>query len=199
MQRRPGATWLWLVLLALGGLLSGHLLSYFAVAPDAHARAELLADTGHSEHGVFATVALAAIFAALIGIFTDRVRSHCDRRGQGISRAGVAATLWTVQTAGFLVLETWERGHGLAGVPELFHEPAFLVGLVAQVLVALAAAALVSIVDATAGALVRLLGALRRSCETTVFSGTTTFRPRGSVARAAWNLRGPPSPAGSPS
>lgn len=199
MQRRPGATWLWLGLLALGGLLSGHLLSYFAVAPEAHVRAELLASTGHSQHGVFATVALAAIFAALVGIFMDRVRSHCGRRGRGVSRARVAATLWAAQTAGFLVLEAWERGHGLEGVPELFHEPAFLVGLVAQVLVALAAAAIVSIVDATAGALLRLLGAFDRSTETTAFPDTTTFRPRCSVARAAWNLRGPPSPAGFPS
>lgn len=194
MGRRT--TWPWLVLLALGGLLAGHVASYFVVAPDAHQRAQLLAVTGHSEHSAFGTLALAATFAAIIGIFMERVRSRCGGR---VSRPRVAALLWGVQTAGFVVLETWERGHGVAGVTELLHEPAFLVGLLAQLVVALAATAIVLLVRATAAALLRLLVGRPSDSGAPLFPHATRARARDSVARAAWNLRGPPSPAGSPS
>lgn len=199
MQRRPRGTWLWLVLLALGGLLSGHAVSYFVVAPDAHERAELLASTGHSAHGGFATIAVAALFAAVIGMFMERMRERCGNRGSGVSRARAGATLWAVQTIGFVVLEAWERGHGLAGAIELSHEPAFLIGLVAQLAVALIAVAIVLLIGATVDALLRLFGGLESAGETPQLSDATSARPRPSVARAAWNLRGPPSPARLPS
>lgn len=193
---RPRVTWLWLVVLALGGLLAGHLASYFVVAPDAHERAELLALTGHSEHSAFGTLALAATFASIIGIFMQRIRA---RRGPRTSRARVAAFLWALQTAGFVALEAWERGHGLGGVAELLHEPAFLIGLVAQVAVALVATALVLLVRATAAALLRLLVLPASTSEPPAFTSAPDAHQRESVARSAWNLRGPPSPLGSPS
>lgn len=189
-------TWPWLVLLALGGLLAGHLASYFVVAPDARERAELLALTGHSGLSAFGTLALAAAFAAVIGIFMERVRSGCDGR---VSRPRVAILLWGVQTAGFVVLETWERGHGTGGVGELLHEPAFLIGLVAQLVVALVATAVVVLVRATAAALLRLFDRPTSDAGARAFPHVTRARARASVARAAWNLRGPPSPLGSPS
>lgn len=191
MDRRLRASSLWLGLLALGGLLAGHLVSYFVVAPDAHERAELLAHTGHAHGGVLETLALAATFAAVIGLFMQRVRSSGERS----SRAGVAALLWVVQTTGFVVLETWERGHGIAGAAELLHEPAFLIGLVAQLAVALAATAIVLLIRATADALRRLLAPRARSSAAITFPFETVVRARDSVARAAWNLRGPPSRA----
>lgn len=194
MRRR--ATWLWLVLLALGGLLAGHVASYFVVAPDAHERAELLAATGHSQHSSFVTVALAATFAAVIGLFMQRVRA---RRDPSTSRLRVAASLWGVQTAGFVALETWERGHGVPGIAELLHEPAFLIGLVAQLAVAFVATAVVLLVRATAAALLRLFSTPAGATEAAVFADLSVARPHGSVAHSAWNLRGPPSPAGSPS
>lgn len=198
MDRRPRATSLWLVLLAFGGLLAGHVASYFVVAPDAHERARLLAVTGHGEHGVLETFALAATFAALIGIFMQRLRARRDRGFPAPSRVRLAALLWSVQTSGFVALETWERGHGPAGVFELLHEPAFLVGLAAQVLVALVATAAVLLVRATADALIRLACGPVETPATPVYFVRTESRPRASVTRAAWNLRGPPSPAGSP-
>ncbi|MDQ4125802.1 MAG: hypothetical protein M3134_09410, partial [Actinomycetota bacterium] len=156
MDRRLRSSSLWLGLLALGGLLAGHLASYFLVAPDAHERARLLAVTGHSDHGTFATLALAATFAAVLGLFMQSVRSRCDR-GAGGSRVRVAFLLWAAQTLGFVLLETWERGHGLAGASELVHEPAFVVGVVVQAVVALVATAVVLLVRATVDALLRLL------------------------------------------
>ena len=194
MRRR--VTWLWLVLLALGGLLAGHVASYFVVAPDAHERAELLALTGHSDHSAFGTLAVAAAFAAVIGIFMERVRSRCEGR---VSRPRVATLLWGVQTAGFVVLETWERGHGPAGLSELLHEPAFLIGLVAQLAVALVATGIVLLVRATAAALLRLLSRPADELVASIFPNGAGDRARDSVARAAWNLRGPPSLLGFPS
>ena len=195
MDRRHRSSSLWLGLLALGGLLAGHLVSYFVVAPDAHDRAELLATTGHAGHASFGVVALAATFAGAILLFMQRVRARCDRPGRQPSRARVAGVLWAVQTLGFALLETWERGHGLAGAVELFHEPAFLIGLAAQVLVALAATAMVLLIRATVDALLRLFAPGPRRAAPPFFSVTNRSRARSSVARAAWNLRGPPSPA----
>lgn len=194
MDRRLRSSSLWLGLLALGGLLAGHLASYFVVAPDAHERAELLAVTGHSDHGAFATLALAATFAAVLGLFMQSVRSRCGRVPRA-SRVRVGLLLWAAQTLGFVLLETWERGHGLAGASELFHEPAFLIGLVAQAVVALVATAVVLLIRATVGALLRLLAAAPAGSAALAFPSVTVVRARGSVARAAWNLRGPPSPA----
>ncbi|HEX2195287.1 MAG TPA: hypothetical protein VHJ76_00045 [Actinomycetota bacterium] len=199
MTRRLSAASVWLVLLALAGLLAGHVASYFVVAPDAHERAELLAVTGHGEHSLFGTIALAAGFAAVIGLFMQTVRRRCNRTAGRPSRAGVATLLWAVQTCGFVALETWERGHGLAGISELVHEPAFVIGLVAQVVVALVAAAVVLLVRASAVAWLRRFAPPATETEATVFPESRGSRPRDSVARAAWNLRGPPSPLGSPS
>lgn len=181
---------LWLGLLALGGLLAGHLVSYFVVAPDAHQRARLLAVTGHSDHSAFGTLALAATFAAVIGLFMQRMRSRCDR---GAARPRIALALWGVQTLGFVLLETWERGHGLAGALDLVHEPAFLIGLVAQLVVALAATAVVLLIRATVDALLRRFAPAPGRTPIT-FVVSVVARARDSVARSAWNLRGPPSP-----
>lgn len=197
MDRRSRATALWLMLLALGGLLAGHLASYFVVAPDAHERAALLAGTGHGQHGAFATLALAATLAGVIGIFMDRLRARRGRGALTLSRTRLASILWAVQTTGFAALETWERGHGFFGVAELLHEPAFLVGLAAQALVALVATALVLLVRATVDALLRLLAAPRDAAGTPVSFPRTQSRARASVARSAWNLRGPPAAAAS--
>ena len=171
-------------------------MSYFVVAPHAHERAELLAVTGHSGQGTFGTVALAATLAAVIVLFMQRVRSRCDGGNESASRARVALLLWGAQTLGFVLLETWERGHGVAGALELVHEPAFLIGLVAQVVVALAATAIVVLVRATVDALLRLFAPDAGRSTSVTFSFPTVARASDSLARAAWNLRGPPSPVG---
>jgi hypothetical protein len=183
-----------LVLVALAGLLAGHAASFFVVAPDPHERAELLALTGHSPHSAFATLALAAAFAGLIGIVMQRVRTRWAA-DPAASRARVATLLWAAQTAGFVVLETWERGHGAEGIADLWGEPAFLVGLVAQLAVALIGTALVVLVRATVDALLRLFAAPADESSAPVLPSTTRVSAPPSVARAAWNLRGPPSPA----
>ncbi len=190
-RRHPLAP-LWLALLAFGGLLGGHALSYFAVAPDGHTRAELLRATGHGSHDFFVTWGLAAAAAGFIGIIGAHLRSGWESgcREHSIPRTG--SLLWVMQTAGFVLLEATERGYGLHDLGELLHEPGFLLGLVAQAVVALVAAGLVFLLRASVDAIRRLLAAPE---------GAATVRPQrlpafyafaSSVARAAWNLRGPP-------
>ncbi len=195
MDLRPRVSSLWLVLLALGGVFAGHAASYFVVAPNGHDRGRLLELTGHSQHSAFGTVALVATFAAVIAIVLQIVRSRRGGSRPAMGRTRVAVILWIVQTAGFIALETWERGHGAAGFADLLNEPAFLIGLVAQLLVAVAATALVLLVHATVRALAGRFVATSEASAAPVFSATSVGRPRESVARAAWNLRGPPSPA----
>jgi hypothetical protein len=194
MDRRRISS-LWLVPLALGGLLAGHAISYLVAAPDPHARAELLAQTGHSQHGWFETLALAAVFASVVGVASHWLRVRCGTASPAVSRVHVAGLLWALQTTGFVALETWERGHGLAGAADLLHEPAFLIGLLAQALVAVVATAIVVLVQATVAALLRLFVDLSGDTDVPAFPLGRPPRARGSVARRAWNLRGPPSPA----
>jgi hypothetical protein len=198
MRRRPLVTSLWLALLALGGLLTGHLASYFVVAPDAHERAELLALTGHSQHSGFGTAAAAATCAAVIALIAQRLDKRRASTSSDLSRIRIVMLLVTAQIVGFTALEVWERGHGVLGATELLHEPAFLVGLVAQVVAACLATAIVGLVRASVDALLRLLVRPSGDRAPFPFTASTSRRAPGSVARAAWNLRGPPLRAPSP-
>lgn len=192
-SRQTSLLGVWLGLLAFGGLVGGHFLGYLAAAPDAHARVDLLAATGHSSHGVLMSLGAAAMIAAVIGLVFRQVRGRgpSERSCAGVLRAG--AILWVLQSVGFTVLETFERG-GLAHAAHLLHEPAFLLGLAAQLVVALLAVALVWLLSLTVEALLRLLTRPAPEAAPIPNRIVSAPHPRVAIARRAWNLRGPPRP-----
>ena len=178
--------------LAFGGLLAGHFLGYAAAAPDPHLREELLAATGHGSHGLVVSAGVAAGLAAVIALVATGVRSRERAPATGGSLLRTGALLWALQSAGFTALELFERGGLAHGLEHLAHEPAFILGLVAQAVVALLAAGIVWLLVATVDALLRYLARPRRRATSLVSRILVRDEVPLGVARRAWNLRGPP-------
>jgi hypothetical protein len=121
--------------LAGGGMLLAHWLAYVLAFGDPHARAHILAQSGHSYWIYAAAVGLAA---ATLG-FGSLVR-NLNPHKRGIS---LGTRLAMFQVAGFVALEAAERlatGHALV---EVFTEPGLWIGIVVQVALALLGASLV--------------------------------------------------------
>ena len=184
---------LWLAALAFAGLLAGHFLGYVAAAPDPHLREELLAATGHGSHGIAVSAGVAAGLAAMIALVVTQVRGRDGAPGTGSSLLRTGVLLWVLQSAGFTALEFFERGGLAHGFEHLVHEPAFVLGLVAQLVVAVIAAGLVWLLVVTVGALLRCLARPRPRATSLVPRVLVRYAAPLGVARRAWNLRGPPA------
>ena len=89
---------------AVAGLLGGHVVTYEILFPDAHAQAEILAETGHGWLALLAPALVIALLVALASGLLGRRRA----RGRGVR----FATLALVQVGFFLVLELTERFGG---------------------------------------------------------------------------------------
>lgn len=182
----------WLGLLAFAGLLIGHFAAYAVVVPDQGMRAALLEATGHGAHGLFVPLAGAALLGAAIGLIAHQLRSHVSAPGKQWSPMRVGLTLWLLQTTAFIALEASERVLSSHAVSELLHEPAFLAGLALQAIVALAGAILVVLLRVTVAALCRYLFPRPVAATRTTLRDPEVFPVPRSLARSAWNLRGPP-------
>lgn len=181
----------WLVVLAFAGLLIGHFMAYAVVVPDEGVRAAVLEATGHRGHDVFAPIGGAAVLAAVIGLIVHQLRGPDGGAPSAYSALRLGCTLWALQTSAFVALEVSERILSSHAAMELLHEPAFLVGLFVQAIVSLAGTFLVLLLTATITALCRYLATPASRSSALPSSLQTCVRPR-SVARSAWNLRGPP-------
>lgn len=189
-----GRLWagLWPALLAFAGLLIGHFISFLVVVPDAEVRHAVLEATGHGAHGLFVPLAGGALLAAVIGAAAHQLcyRGPGGRRGPRF--VGLALGLWALQTGGFVALEVTERVLSAHAPLELLHEPTFLVGLLVQAAIALLGAVLLVLLSASVAALRRLLA---RPTSDPVPPPRPFVRIQAaarSIARSAWNLRGPP-------
>jgi len=129
MSRRLGSR-IGLGLLSVAGTSAAHFLSYFIAAPDSHHRNELLESTGHAGESPFLTVAIAAVMATCIAVLAGRSRERSPRFLPAF------ATLVVLQTLGFVGLEVTERVLVDASLIEAAHEPIFVLGLGAQLVVA---------------------------------------------------------------
>jgi hypothetical protein len=115
--------------LAWGGTIMGHLLSYLLAYPDGPARTGHLAATGH---GSFQVAGLTAAAALAIGAGLTVLRALRPRSSFVLRR--LALTLAAIQLPAFAFLEMAERGFDPAAA---FGDPAVLLGLVLQPVVAL--------------------------------------------------------------
>jgi hypothetical protein len=126
--------WLAAGAIAWAGIVLGHLLSYWLAYPHAENRAAHLAATGHQAFPI-ALVSAVAVVPALLVLLTVRTL-----RGPALPpMRRFAGSLAAIQVPGFLLMELVERGMSLE---RLGHEPALLLGILVQVLVAAAAALL---------------------------------------------------------
>lgn len=188
---------LWLGGLASAGVAFSHFLAFLVAKPDHADRSTLLAETGHSYWPYFIALALGALVAGLVGFAAERVwgRPPGDRPGLRRMYGFTATRLVLLQVLGFLYLEAGERLAVHGSFASLFDEPVVLIGLVVQVVVALAAAALLILFARAVDGLRALLRPLARPPKEVVLPrGALSFpRPALRLAVGGRTVRGPPT------
>jgi hypothetical protein len=123
--------------LSLGGVVLGHCLAYLLVHPVAHDRHAALQATGH---GSFGLLALTAVVAVPLTLAFVGARAWFGQGTPGTGRT--ALRLAAIQVPAFAAVEIVERGSSPAAA---FGDPVVAVGLALQVVLAVAAAVLVSL------------------------------------------------------
>jgi hypothetical protein len=125
---------------AVAGLVLGHVLSYLIAIPDPHHRDLVLHRTGH---GYLPALAQVAVILAIAAVATVVGRAFASRPAvRDGSCAALARRLAIVQVAAFGGQELLERLVAGAPLDDLVHGYVLLAGVTAQVVVALAGAAL---------------------------------------------------------
>jgi hypothetical protein len=123
--------------LAWSGVVLGHLAAYLLAYPSEPERSALLANTGHGSFPILFVSGLAAIPAVLTILAVRVIRG--DR-----TPALVSTAMWlaAIQVPAFLTMEFFERGMSFGA---MLLEPALLIGIVVQVVVAFVSAVLVRV------------------------------------------------------
>lgn len=192
-MRSRRAVWVpaWMGALAAFGTIVGHVIAYFVLAPDDHARAELLRDTGHGPWVLVTPFALGALVAGMFGWIRRQLHEAPEIGGRRAALLYAISRLGLVQCCGFLVLEVTERalsGHSVH-VDEL---PIVLTGLVVQVLIAVALGLVLVAVGDLVERLFRSNPAQEPASPACVLYADL-FRASRSLARGPRTLRGPPA------
>jgi len=177
---------------ALAGTLVGHTLTYvLAIRPVAH-RGEHLARAGHSYWGAAVWLVSAVVACGILALILSALR----RRRMASDAPAFwrsASVLVVSQVTGFLVLEGLERTASGAGFGDLIHHDLILVGLLAQIVVALAGAMLLRWLMRAAHLLAALSPPPTAGRAPAPFpSPGQRIRPRPVMPLGGWGLRGPP-------
>jgi hypothetical protein len=122
--------------LSFAGIVGAHSLSYVLVASDPHERHHLLHETGHGGWDQLRLAAAAAAVAGLIAFISARFRSRSSAPRLTLT----APALAVLQVGGFLLLECTERLLSGTGGLAAFSEGVVQLGVVVQVIVAIALA-----------------------------------------------------------
>ena len=189
MHRSQTRTRAWLAGLAFCGVISAHLLAYVLVAPDDHHRAELLRSTGHGSWAVVVGLALAALVATLAGFALRVARGPASQPSFWSCGLRLAA----LQAIGFAGLESVERFLHEGLQPDIFAEPVFLIGIVAQLVVAVVGAGLLTLfARAIQHLIARRRSSLSRRPAPAFAPVLRAVAPRRLIASGSGTLRGPP-------
>ena len=177
--------------LAAGGVVVAHLAAFLLVAPDPVRRQQLLASTGHGAWPLILTMAMGALVIGLVGLAAR------PPAGPGWRvRGSLLGRLLLLQVAGFLLLESLERlamGKGPGGLVELPFEPVIVIGLLAQVVAAVAAVVLLVVLDRIIVKLVEVLTVSPRAPRTLgPWPVADLHLPLPKVAGGPANPRAPP-------
>ena len=146
---------------AAAGVLVGHWIAYLLTFADGHTRASVLAATGHRYLPFAADLSIVLLLAAVGAVIVrqlDAASPERERRPIALV-ARLGGRLWLLQGSIFVAMEVAERlgsGSPIAGV---FRDHLLVVGLAAQLLVALAGAVLLLLLHRTA---VVIVAAVRR-------------------------------------
>jgi hypothetical protein len=144
---------------AMAGVVVGHSLAYFAALPNASARAELLARTGHSYWTGAVLLALAVSAVAFARHIRDHVRLPLSAGATGQNHLLVALWLAVIQVSAYAVIEVTERLASGYPIQQMFHSALPVIGVGVQVLVACASTLLLHlfarVAESFAGTLAR--------------------------------------------
>ena len=138
---------------AMAGVVVGHSLAYFAALPNASARAELLARTGHSYWTGTVLLALAVSAVAFARHIREHVRLPLSEGATGQSHLLVGLWLAVIQVSAYAVIEVTERLASGYPIQQMFHSALPVIGVAVQVLVACASTLLLGLLARVAEAL----------------------------------------------
>jgi hypothetical protein len=144
---------------ALGGLLVAHAVTYLLAVPDPYHRDLVLRRTGHGYLPTLVEVALVGLVAGAAILVS---RALGSRSGSEPRLLALSARLALIQTVAFVGQEVLERLVAHAPLAELTNDHVLVVGVFAQVVVALAGAALLRGLGRASDRVATLGVALRR-------------------------------------
>jgi hypothetical protein len=179
---------------AAAGLVGAHVLAYRMALPDGLVRAAVLRTTGHGYLGPAIVIATVAFVFGLIGSAAVGF-AHGRRHSRGIPSWRYAALrIAATQTGGFVMLEFAERVV-VGRRPVAFDVALLCIGIVVQIVLACAAAAVLVLVGRAAHAVGRASRTplpVRLQLYRSVFTAFDVRAPRLLFA-GAQPVRGPPS------
>ena len=180
--------------MAVAGVLLGHWIGYVAALPEPGLRAQVLARTGHSWLHMGRQI---AIVAAMLGCGWHVATTLRAKRGRrGTSWRGLALVLVGVQVASYLAVEVTERVLAGAPVATLLHDNVLVLGLIAQVAVALVGAQVLRWLGRAAAWIATALAppavVTARPARAFAVPASAMPRPAGALCGAS-GLRGPPA------
>ncbi len=147
--------------LALAGVGLAHVLEYLLLVPDQHQRHEVLTGTGHQYlPSALGAVSFLACLAAAV-VFLAAFQRGATPGPATTTRHDVVRVLPCAQALAFLALEVGERLAAGASLGDL--GPILLLGLPLQVVVGIAAAALLALLDRAGERLGRFVAGARSS------------------------------------
>lgn len=121
---------------AVGGVLTGHWITYLFVATAAGSRATILRQTGHAYLGLANDVALVIALAGLATMFIGQLASPSPAG----RLPGIASRVIRFQVCAFVLLEVLERVTAGAPLAELIHAGILPIGIAVQVAIGYVAA-----------------------------------------------------------
>jgi hypothetical protein len=182
----------------VAGAAAGHSIAYLIVAPQGRTRAALLAGTGH---GYRSTAVAAEIVLGLLALVTFLARRFDRGLRPGRRPAGEEPWAWLttrlclLQVSVFSLQEVLERAATGRPLSELVNDRLLLIGILAQVVVAVLVATLLVWLGRAAEAAGRALGRRRlpRPTRVLIHRPATAGRPA-SRPRGIRGIRAPPPP-----
>ena len=124
---------------AMAGFVLGHTIAYLIAVPDPHQRQFVLQQSGH---GYMPALTQVVLMAAVAGVAALVARAFGGRGEQTETFPSLARTLGAVQVVAFLGQEVLERVVAHVPLQTLANDRLLLTGVLVQVLVAVAGAAI---------------------------------------------------------
>jgi hypothetical protein len=143
--------------LAAFGLVAAHCFAYVLTAPNAREMSLLMHATEHRYWGLVMGVALGVAIGVAVASYVRILHTPGNDLGPRNMFLFAAPRLGAVQLIGFAILEASERALWGAGSTHPLEEPAVMAGFALQILVAVAAALILSLATRLAALIAKYL------------------------------------------